>query len=260
MTETTFNAHTRTPSETYPDSFLPRIWQITHAGTPKGPLRPDEQVGNTEGLCRGVLKELTRGLSEPVEDADWVDSLGFLLGETVVLAAKYPRGRPGFVFRAWLYQRLCWALIDHWRRTWGRHGEKRVADLRKLEDVYRQAGVDDGDRPAARLEQAAGGDGLDSQDALRWLFADGDREDVEPDGGSRRDATTAAEGCDGGAGVGAVGRAVGAVAGSSRGASPWRDCVTCGWRHYPHAPNGVDRWTFPDFCTNCDVLLVEVAA
>ncbi|SRR6266496_3144756 len=104
--------------------MLPAVWTL-------------RDVEDVEELCVGVLAEATRRLCRPLERCDLEESLAFLLGEVVVLDRVYDPARVGIVFRPWLYQRLRFRLVDHWRTTFGRHGEKRVPDnglsLRELD-------------------------------------------------------------------------------------------------------------------------------
>lgn len=117
--------------------MLPTVWTL-------------RDVADVEALCRGVIAEVAgpQGLAR-LEPCDYEDSLAFLLAEAVVLNERYDSTRVGIVFRPWLYQRLRWALVDEWRRTFGRHGEKRIPDTRLREQRLRDAGIDDPGGPGA---------------------------------------------------------------------------------------------------------------
>jgi hypothetical protein len=195
-------------------SMLPRPWYVRGV--------------DVEPLCRGVLKEMTRRHSKQLEPADFEESLGFLLGEVVVLDRRYDSTRGG-TFTGYLYDRLRFRLQDYWRSTDGRHGEKRVHP--------------DGDLGPDRVGEAAGGDPADRTDADRWLHSEGDR------GGARAEA---------GPGVGAregvapgdrgAGARAGSVGGAARG--PWADC-RCGVRNFVQPPNGRPDWHLEALCAGC---------
>lgn len=105
-----------------------------------------------EPLCKGVLVEMARRSSMKLEPADHDESLAFLLGEVVVLDRKYDAGRAGIVFAPWLYQRLRWAIVDHWRSFYGRQGQHRLPDS-SAEAHWEH---DHGELRRDRLEQIVG--------------------------------------------------------------------------------------------------------
>lgn len=233
-------------------SMLGEIWNLEYQHT-DGRL---EIVDNVEALCRRVLKlsapnrhpELLE--TPPLEPADWDESLAYLLGQVFVLLERYrPRDRRS-VLGAWLKQELRWDLLDYWEARYGRNGERRVFDARIVD-----AGVDDGDpglhRPDEPAASGAADPAGDRAFPREWTDAVGDR------GGARPAEGLGVEQGGGGAGradrrgAGADRRDGAQVAGSARGAPPWVDCVSCAWRHYPWAPNGVPGWHFPATCTGC---------
>lgn len=216
-------------------------------------------VDDVEALVLGVIRETVQSVGhERLLDADRDELHAALLEQVVVLDAAFDETRPGIVFRPWLYQRLRWAAIDFVRSWIGRRGEKRVVDVRLAWQAGGDAGLEDAadaDGPAlSRLVAAAGGDETDRFDARAWLLRDGDcpppwvlrrrgRDEGAPAASGDRRAAGGASGSAGGA------------ARSPRGSPPWIDCAGCGWRSYPHAPNGVDAWTFDVRCVNCGGLL-----
>ena len=218
---------------------------------------------SAEAICRGVLVAAIRGGSAPrdFQDADFAESLGFLLGETFVLIRQFDSGR-GNARRlgAYLYDRLRYRLIDYWRSWYGRNGQKRVADLSFHAQAVADAGGDgifaleDGGDPCGDpLGGAAAGDSPDSPDAGGWLDAEADRRDA----GAARDAGGSARSraAERHRGAGAV--VPERVSRASRTPDPYVDCG-CGWRSYRQAPNGIDRWHWPKGCLGCGRPLLEL--
>lgn len=194
-------------------------------------------VPDVEALCRGVLRELSAGLAQPLERADRDEALGFLLGEAHIQETKWvSKGfdrRAGYVFRPWLYVQLSSRLIDHWRWFYGRHGEKRVFDERLLDA---DGGVGDGAAPVDRPDPAVA-EGAADDAGLRafpraWTDVEGDRRVVRPVGGLGLREGAGGAGGDPGPGGRASGRAAGAAAGAGGGASAGLDdCAAYGWSH-----------------------------
>lgn len=212
-------------------------------------------VRNVEGLCRSVLNRFAAAVTPPLEPAEYDDSLRHLLGAVVELATtKYDPGRGGAV-GDYLYARLPGVLIDYWRGWHGRNGEKRILDARAIEQALRDAGVDDGDS-GVRGRGGAAGEGAADADADRtfpreWAELPGDRGADGPVGGLGIDAGAGGGGRAARAGAAEGGRAGGQATRACGGAAAFLDCGTCGWRHYPAAPNGLARWHFPLSCAAC---------
>jgi hypothetical protein len=248
--------------------LLPTTWQLTTAdvtricGRPFAPSTARVLVADVEGLCRGALADAQRrgAVSRDLETGDWVEVLGFLFGEVIVLARRYDPGRRGIEFRPWLYERLRLRAVDATRWLYGRQGQHRVPGLVSADTARRDRAAGEGfysfgDESAFdnRLDEASLVDPADRVDARGWLDATADRRASAADGLDSLFGGGRAEGGDRGAGAGARGRATGGVA-----VAPWVDCVACGWRNFVQAPNGVDRWHF-ETCSGCGADL-EVAA
>lgn len=232
------------------DGMLPSIVDIRHH--PTGAI-----VDNVEALCRSVVTRCANG--RDLEDCDYVEALGFLLGRVVEVVDRYAPANDRSRIGAWLKQELLWDLQDHWERLNGRNGEKRVYDSRRVEQARRDGGVDDGDPGVHRPDHLAGQGAADVEGdrafPREWSDVVGDR------GGTRPAEGLGVEPGGGGAG-GADRRGAGAgrrdgrgVAGQDRGAPAWLDCVSCEWRHYPFAPNGFPGWHYPDACLSCGAAL-----
>lgn len=153
-------------------SMLPTVWAV-------------RDVTDVESLCRGVIARQRAAAPQDFSPADFDETLGWLLGEVIVLEARFEQ-RPGIIFRPWLFQRLCWAVIDHWRSFYGRNGQHRVPPLPPIEgdddswDVEQRDPMDDDRSGASRLERVVAEFTVDPPDArdvaLRWVLTDGDRE------------------------------------------------------------------------------------
>lgn len=137
--------------------MLPAVWQLERHG---------QVVDNVEGLCRAVLNRAASRLQQPLEDADYQESLAFLLGEVVVITEeRWPPRRDRYPsLGAYLSIALPTALVDHWRSVYGRNGMKRVLPADALEQAARDRGADDSggaisepidERWDARVEEAA---------------------------------------------------------------------------------------------------------
>lgn len=227
------------------------VWAITEAGTPTLPLARGG-VPDVEALCRGVIRSLTSADPLPLDDE--LETLSQLFEQTVKLQAAYDPTKAGILFRPWLYSELQRDAIDFWRTFYGRKGEKRVADSRRLDAAARDAGVDDGapgmDRPDPASE--AGEDGAPGDRAFprEWTDLSRDRRADRPVGGLRRGEGHLDPAVDGRRGAQGRGQAVGRVAGADRGSVPWIDCLTCGIRNFCAPPNGIDAWHFAA-CVGC---------
>jgi hypothetical protein len=231
-------------------TVLPEPWVIDD------PAHPNGGVYDAEGLCRAVLIANLRGRRQPVSDADFHEALGYLLGQLVVI--RYGDARKevkpwdpakGVPFRVYATFKLRWAISDFWEEFYGRHGQHRVVD-----DGTGVAGagadLDDGDPGGRELGDPAAGDEADRVDARRWLESEADRLGLGDDAGSGLAARGAAAGGADRAGAGAGGRALGQATEADRPAS-WLDCVSCGWRTYRQAPNGLPGWHWPEECAGC---------
>lgn len=245
----------------YADSLLGRTWdlRVGHRNgaymvdPPDWHPRCDLLVDNVEGLCRKILNAANDRLPERLEWADYDESLGYLLGRAVELVPRYRPRDQRSQLGAWLKQELHWDLLDYWERVHGRKGEKRVVDLRP---ALAAAGVADGDpgldRPDQPAARSAGDADADRALPREWSDLPADRGTLVADtvGGLGLDAGGGGQGGVGRAGVVAGGRAGAEVAGADPRAA-WLDCLSCSWRHYPSAPNGVPGWHYPDACTSC---------
>lgn len=249
------------PSATgYSNSMLPVVWDYTHPVT-------GEIVYNVEALCRGHLRRLSAGVTPPLGPADYAESLGFMLGEVIVLAEqKYDPARASSLGE-FLNARMPGVLIDYWRRFYGRKGERRVYDLRRLERAAGDSaetadGFDHGDLGVDRPNDSLAGGADSAQGAWalprEWTESDGDGGTVRPAQGLGAGPGAADPVSVDRRGVGTSGRDGLAVAGAPRGAA-WHDCVSCGWRHYPWAPNGVLGWHYPEACLACGTAMAVVA-
>lgn len=231
---------------------LAEVWTLTAPG-------PNGVAEDVEGICRGVIDEMCSRLGVELEEVDWDDSLNALLAAAVVLHRSYdPAKRNGTgSFEGYLYDRLRFRLVDHWRSPagFGRRGQFRVFDPRVLGPT-----VDDNDAGEDRLDEPADRAAEDAFDArlgsCGGLLTLGDREEARPDGERGREADL---GSRGGAALG-NGRARATAASAGRVAtSAYVDCLACGWRTYRQAPNGMPGWHWPERCASCGAAL-KVAA
>src|SRR6266496_2122431 len=110
--------------------LLPGVWAIAEAGTPPKPLRPHEMIADVEELVLGVLTEAVVKLREPLPPADFEEAMCALFERVIRLQRQYDPPSAGIEFRPFVFQRLRFATTDHFRSWCGRHGEKRVPDLR----------------------------------------------------------------------------------------------------------------------------------
>lgn len=251
----------------YQDSLLGRTWDL-RVGYRNGAYQVDPAgwhphrdllVANVEGLCRKILNAANDRLPERLEWADYDESLGYLLGRAVELIPRYRPRDSRSQLGAWLKQELAWDLLDMWERVHGRHGEKRVVDTRPLTGA-----VADSDPRLDRPDEApAGGAGEpDSDRALPREWSDLPADRREADAGTVGGlGLHAGRGGEAGADRASdrAGRRDGREAAGPGARATWHDCLACGWRHYPAAPNGVPGWHYPDACLACGDAL-EVAA
>jgi hypothetical protein len=158
------------------ERLLPSVWALTVAdlaklcGQPVDPRAVNASRGgnpvlvtDVEGMCRGVLASaIGRRRIPPLDDGDYNEAIGFLLGEVVIIARRYDPTRRGIEFRPWLYSILSRRAPEACRWLYGRRGQHRVA-------VDLNGDLDDGDDGTPQLGGAASGDPGDRLDARRWL-------------------------------------------------------------------------------------------
>lgn len=157
------------------DRLLPHVWAFTVRDLetltrrPMGKRSSHVLIDDVEGLIRGAITDGQRRgvLHRDLEDGDFQEVLGFLLGEVAVHGRKFVP-QPGIEFRPWLYYRLTrYGVPDAARWLYGRRGQHRL--LPGQPDA-------DADAPRGdRLGDVAGVDEADRVDARRWLSAEGDR-------------------------------------------------------------------------------------
>jgi hypothetical protein len=161
--------------------MLPRLWAV-------------RDVADVEMLCRGALAELLRRTNVTLEAVDYDATLAFMLGEVVVLEARFAekiKAKPGLIFRPWLYQQVTGKAIDHWRSWFGRQGQKRLPDTSAVSPTEDDDGSwcidqpdphdDPADRGLGRAAREIAEDGPETRtDALRWVLDEGDRAALQP--------------------------------------------------------------------------------
>lgn len=239
-------------------TMLQARWTITELVRDSKPWPLKEPVRDVEALCRDVvrraIKALPRDQNGPgaggamkLTSSEFDEALAFCIGQVHVLLPAYDlaRERNGSRLAGWLSAELRWDLLDYWRSPagFGRHGQHRLHDG--------DPGVREVDEPDT---ESAGDRTDDWASPLVGLLQSGDRQVARQERIlGLRTGRRAAAGARGG-GAGAVGRVGGPVAGPVGGAGrsvPWVDCGGCGWRTFPQAPNGVDRWHYPTTCLGC---------
>lgn len=126
--------------------MLGRIWDF------EDPVS-GEVVHNVEGLCRRVLdRNLPKLGLGGLSDVDFDELLAHLLGEVVRVAPSYRPIHASQSLGGYLSYKLPLLLIDYVGSRYGRHGEKRVADLAGAGAVARPHSFADHDDGA--VEQA----------------------------------------------------------------------------------------------------------
>jgi hypothetical protein len=117
-------------------------WAIDTAGTPPVDVG-DGEVADVEELIWGVIAPLRASASLTPDDE--LELFSHLLEETVKLIPRFnPRAGATVLFRPWLFQRLRGKAIDWCRTFYGRRGQKRVLDSRRLDAARRDSGYDEG--------------------------------------------------------------------------------------------------------------------